>query len=224
MPETTPLLSSPDGSNYYFLNSEGDVKRDADGGATVEGIPDGANAAEFEPKKLGPKRQVGRPEIPYSARKRPQIMVSYGISLDHLVLPTTNHPHDENALLSLFLSSWTALLFGSWCKQVASQPEQNDRPSFFSQLLSKMKSEPKKAPSMLKQRKAPIKVEPKVFFANERTFLAWMHISIILAGASIAILAFSSSSENPGSQLYGVVMLPVAIAFIIYSMYQCEYE
>jgi len=75
---------------------------------------------------------------------------------------------------------------------------------------------------MLKQRKAPIKVEPKVFFANERTFLAWMHISIILAGASIAILAFSGSSENPGSQLYGVVMLPVAIAFIIYSMYQCE--
>lgn len=86
------------------------------------------------------------------------------------------------------------------------------------------KREPKKAPSMLKQRKAPIKVEPKVFFANERTFLAWMHISIILAGASIAILAFSSSSENPGSQLYGVVMLPVAIAFIVYSMYQCEYE
>ena len=75
---------------------------------------------------------------------------------------------------------------------------------------------------ILKQRKAPIKVEPKVFFANERTFLAWMHISIILAGASIAILAFSGNDENPGSQLYGVVMLPVAIAFIVYAMYQCE--
>ena len=75
---------------------------------------------------------------------------------------------------------------------------------------------------MVKQRKAPIKVEPKVFFANERTFLAWMHISIILAGASIAILAFSGSNENPGSQIYGVVMLPVAVAFIVYSMYQCK--
>ena len=66
-------------------------------------------------------------------------------------------------------------------------------------------------------------MEPKVFFANERTFLAWMHISIILAGASIAIMAFSGSNDNPASQLYGVVMLPVAIAFIVYSMYQCEY-
>lgn len=75
---------------------------------------------------------------------------------------------------------------------------------------------------MVKQRKAPIKVEPKVFFANERTFLAWMHISILLAGASIAILAFSGSNENPGSQIYGVVMLPVAVAFIVYAMYQCK--
>ena len=74
----------------------------------------------------------------------------------------------------------------------------------------------------MKQRKAPIKVEPKVFFANERTFLAWLHISIILAGASIAILAFSDEN-NPGSQLYGIIMLPVAIAFIVYSMYQCEF-
>jgi hypothetical protein len=74
----------------------------------------------------------------------------------------------------------------------------------------------------MKLRKAPIKVEPKVFFANERTFLAWLHISIILAGASIAILAFADEN-NPGSQLYGIVMLPVAIAFIVYSMYQCEF-
>ena len=75
---------------------------------------------------------------------------------------------------------------------------------------------------MVKQRKAPIKVEPKVFFANERTFLAWMHVSIILAGASIAILAYSGNSDSPGSQLYGIVMLPVAVAFIVYAMYQCK--
>ena len=30
-------------------------------------------------------------------------------------------------------------------------------------------------------RKVPVKVEPKVFFANERTYLAWLHMSIILA-------------------------------------------
>lgn len=71
-----------------------------------------------------------------------------------------------------------------------------------------------------KVRKAPVKIEPKVFFSNERTFLAWLHLSIILAGASIAILAFTEDSSSPFAQLYGVVLLPVAIAFIIYSMYQ----
>ena len=74
--------------------------------------------------------------------------------------------------------------------------------------------------TLVRQRKAPIKIEPKVFFANERTFLAWMHLSVILAGASIAILAFSEQDENPLAQLYGIMILPVAIAFIVYAMYQ----
>ncbi len=74
----------------------------------------------------------------------------------------------------------------------------------------------------MKLRKAPIKIEPKVFFANERTFLAWMHLSVILAGASIAILAVADDSEGQIGQLYGIVLLPVAIAFIVYSMYQYQ--
>jgi len=73
--------------------------------------------------------------------------------------------------------------------------------------------------TLQKLRKAPVKIEPKVFFANERTFLAWMHLSVVLAGASIAILAFAQD-QNPFSQLYGVILLPVAIAFIVYAMYQ----
>ena len=47
-----------------------------------------------------------------------------------------------------------------------------------------------------------------------------MHVSIILAGASIAILAFAGKKSNPGSEIYGLVMLPVAVGFIVYSMYQ----
>lgn len=80
-------------------------------------------------------------------------------------------------------------------------------------------------------RSAPVKIDPKVFFANERTFLAWMHVSVILAGASVAIVAFadapsssSSSSTRHGrslaDQLYGVVLLPVSIVFILYAMLQ----
>jgi len=74
--------------------------------------------------------------------------------------------------------------------------------------------------TLVKLRKAPIKIEPKVFFANERTFLAWMHLSVILAGASIAILAFADDSS--AGQLYGIALLPVAIAFIVYSIVQYQ--
>ena len=76
--------------------------------------------------------------------------------------------------------------------------------------------------TLLVERKVPVKVEPKVFFANERTFLAWLHVSVILAGASVAIVAFADSSD-PWSQLYGIILLPVAISFILYSMYMCKF-
>lgn len=49
-----------------------------------------------------------------------------------------------------------------------------------------------------------------------------MHVSIILAGASIAILAFTGKKTAPGSQIYGLIMLPVAVCFIVYSMFQCK--
>ncbi len=67
------------------------------------------------------------------------------------------------------------------------------------------------------ERKVPIKVEPKVFFANERTFLAWLHMAVTLASISIAILAFSESSD--WSIYYGLALMPVAIAFCIYALY-----
>lgn len=41
-----------------------------------------------------------------------------------------------------------------------------------------------------KMRKVPVKVEPKVFFANERTFLAWLNMAVTLASISIAIMAY----------------------------------
>ena len=69
-------------------------------------------------------------------------------------------------------------------------------------------------------RSAPVKIDPKVFFANERTFLAWLHVSVLLAGASVAIVAFDSKHSSAPGALYGVVLLPVSIAFIAYSMIQ----
>eukprot|EP01036_Dinobryon_divergens_P025650 gene25650-34223_t len=68
-----------------------------------------------------------------------------------------------------------------------------------------------------KPRKLPVKVEPKVFFANERTFLAWLHMSVTLASISVAIVAFAEANE--WSQLYGLLLMPVAISFCVYSLY-----
>jgi uncharacterized membrane protein YidH (DUF202 family) len=66
------------------------------------------------------------------------------------------------------------------------------------------------------------KVDPKAFFANERTYLAWLHVAVILAGAGVAIVALSEGESNIVNQYYAVVLLPVSIAFIIYAMMQCE--
>mmetsp|Transcript_11530 Transcript_11530/g.21941 ORF Transcript_11530/g.21941 Transcript_11530/m.21941 type:complete len:233 (-) Transcript_11530:530-1228(-) len=96
----------------------------------------------------------------------------------------------------------------------------SQKPGLFDRLLGRGRVAPSGAnqEAILKHRQAAIKVEPKVFFANERTFLAWLHTSVLLAGASIAIMAFANS--NPLSQLYGIILLPVAIAFISYAMIQ----
>jgi len=82
----------------------------------------------------------------------------------------------------------------------------------------------RKSPQMtfnIKQRRVPIKVEPKVFFANERTFLAWLHTAITLAGISMAIIAFADEEdEESNSKIYGLTILPVAISFIVYALFQ----
>ncbi|KAJ1450069.1 hypothetical protein M885DRAFT_533452 [Pelagophyceae sp. CCMP2097] len=69
-----------------------------------------------------------------------------------------------------------------------------------------------------KPRKVPVKIDPKVFFANERTFLAWLHMSLMIGSMAIGIITLSASSGQ--SRLYGLVMLPVAVAFALYALRQ----
>ncbi|GMI43855.1 hypothetical protein TeGR_g6819, partial [Tetraparma gracilis] len=37
------------------------------------------------------------------------------------------------------------------------------------------------------------KIEPKVFFANERTFLHWVHMGVLLSGVASSVLAFAAN-------------------------------
>ena len=36
----------------------------------------------------------------------------------------------------------------------------------------------------------PVRIEPKVSFANERTFLSWLHFTVVLGGLAVGLLNF----------------------------------
>eukprot|EP00918_Siedleckia_nematoides_P067840 GHVU01147655.1.p1 GENE.GHVU01147655.1~~GHVU01147655.1.p1 ORF type:complete len:362 (-),score=88.64 GHVU01147655.1:192-1277(-) len=64
-------------------------------------------------------------------------------------------------------------------------------------------------------RSAAVRVEPKTFFANERTLLQWMNTAVLLATISITLLNYGSHQ----SRIAGLIMAPVAIFFIAYSFW-----
>ena len=70
-------------------------------------------------------------------------------------------------------------------------------------------------------RKVPMKLEPKVYFANERTLLTWMKVILTMNFMSVAILMFGKD-ETFSNQLFGIVMFPVTLAFIFYALWQCK--
>ena len=61
------------------------------------------------------------------------------------------------------------------------------------------------------------KVEPKVFFANERTFLHWLHMGVLLSGVASGVLAFAANDAI--IQWYGIMLLPLALSFCMYAMH-----
>lgn len=65
-------------------------------------------------------------------------------------------------------------------------------------------------------RVTPQKVEPKLFLANERTFMKWLHMAVIMSSASTGVLAFTSREST--SQVYAMLLLPVALIFIVYPL------
>ncbi|KAI8819939.1 VTC domain-containing protein [Fimicolochytrium jonesii] len=61
----------------------------------------------------------------------------------------------------------------------------------------------------------PVRVEPKVFFANERTFLSWLHFCIVLGGLALGLLNFG---DRVG-QIAGLVFTLVAMLFMVYALF-----
>ena len=61
----------------------------------------------------------------------------------------------------------------------------------------------------------PTRVEPKVFFANERTFLSWLNFSVLLGGLAIGLLNFGDQV----GRICAVLFTAVAMAAMMYALY-----
>ncbi|KAJ2895577.1 VTC domain-containing protein [Zalerion maritima] len=55
----------------------------------------------------------------------------------------------------------------------------------------------------------PLKVEPKVWLANERTYLKWQHICVLLA--SMAVALHTAAGENSIAMVIGILYLTIAV-------------
>ena len=64
-------------------------------------------------------------------------------------------------------------------------------------------------------RYAPVRVEPKVYFANERTFIQWMGVAILLVTLSLALVSFGTETAFAT----GLVCAPVALVVLWYALW-----
>lgn len=66
----------------------------------------------------------------------------------------------------------------------------------------------------------PVRIEPKVFFANERTFLSWIHFAIFLGGISTALVGLGNAS----AKISGYIFAVVSILFTVYALYLYQWR
>lgn len=65
---------------------------------------------------------------------------------------------------------------------------------------------PKPAPGAL--RGMQLELEPKTFLANERTYLTWLHMAIMVGSISTALLGFAASAPRANGEvhIYGAAL------------------
>lgn len=75
---------------------------------------------------------------------------------------------------------------------------------------SKIGVQPEKKPSPM----VPARIEPKTFFANERTFIQWLTTAVLLTTLSLALLNYNTRAAYAA----GLAIFPIAIFFILYAL------
>eukprot|EP00877_Chromochloris_zofingiensis_P009475 jgi/Chrzof1/4781/Cz14g26070.t1 len=83
---------------------------------------------------------------------------------------------------------------------------------------------PKGTPNKPTTGGTPMRIEPKTFFANERTFLSWLHMAVTIGSIAAALLGFSGSDKGAGLgahlvEIIALILLPVAVAMCGYAIF-----
>ncbi|KAG2187294.1 hypothetical protein INT44_004979 [Umbelopsis vinacea] len=68
------------------------------------------------------------------------------------------------------------------------------------------------------KKKRAVKAEPKVFFANERTFISWLQFCALLLTVALNLLNFGDAT----SRITGGIFIGIAAAIAIYALYRFE--
>ncbi|KAK9729289.1 hypothetical protein K7432_000437 [Basidiobolus ranarum] len=102
-------------------------------------------------------------------------------------------------------------------RESRSRSRKTNGSGFFSGLFNRSRTpspENSKARQPAKRIAIPVRVEPKVFFANERTFLSWLHFTIVLGGLALGLLNFGDTV----GQISGVLFTLISMGVMIYSL------
>lgn len=68
--------------------------------------------------------------------------------------------------------------------------------------------------------KITVRVEPKAFFANERTFLNWIEFAVYVGGSGTALVSLG----NIHAYMFGVLLIACTVVFSVYVLYLYHYR
>ncbi|KAJ2647899.1 GTPase regulator Nrf1 [Coemansia sp. RSA 1250] len=68
----------------------------------------------------------------------------------------------------------------------------------------------------------PVRVEPKVFFANERTFLSWLNFAIVLGSLALGLLNFGDSTGKIAGAAFTVIAMMVMVYALMLFQWRAE--
>jgi uncharacterized membrane protein YidH (DUF202 family) len=72
-------------------------------------------------------------------------------------------------------------------------------------------------PTQLIKDSGPLQVEPKVWLANERTFLKWQHICLLLGGLAVGL--YTAAREDTVAEFMGIAYIAIAVFAGIWGYY-----